>query len=243
MKKMSLAIVSLTILTLLTLAQNPDNKPQLDLDKYQLGILKKGANWTAENTPEIQKIQEGHLANIFKMAKAGKLVAAGPMADEGEIRGIFIFKAASLEEARSLAEEDPAVKSGRLKLEILNWFAPKGIGAKLQEELKTNPNTKYTMTKYYLAFLKGGNRSVDSSSTEGQSLLMDHLSYVRKSMAARTIMTAGHFENKGDLHGILVIAANTDEEAMKIVEADTIVSRGYLTAEIHPWYVASEVWQ
>ena len=38
---------------------------------------------------EVKKIMEGHLANINRLAKEGKLTAAGPL-DEGG--GIFIFR-------------------------------------------------------------------------------------------------------------------------------------------------------
>jgi uncharacterized protein YciI len=213
-----------------------------DLEKYQFGFLKRGPKWTAESTPETKKIQEGHMANINRMAKAGKLLAAGPMADDGEIRGIFIFKAESLAEAQALAAEDPAIKSGRLTLEILNWSGPKGIGAKIQEEMKTNPNPKFTMTKYYLTLLKRGPKSVDVSKPEGRKLLMEHLSNVRKMVAAGTFLAAGPFEGKGELEGIFVVAAGSPEEAKTIVEADPAIKAGDLTAEIHPWYVAKEVW-
>lgn len=46
--------------------------------------------------------------------------------DDGDWRGIFIFKCASLEEARALAATDPAVQTGRLKIEIHPWLTMKG---------------------------------------------------------------------------------------------------------------------
>lgn len=224
-------------------SQRPDEKaPQLELETYQFGLLKRGPKWTGGNSPEIQKIQEGHMANINKMARAGKLLAAGPMGDDGEIRGVFIFKASSLNEARSLAAEDPAIKAGRLTLELHDWLGPKSIGAKLQEELKTNPNPKYTMTKYYLTLLKRSPKRTDFALPESQKLITDHISNAKRMMAARTFVAAGPFDEKGDLRGIFVIAAGSLEEAQTIADADPAVKAGLLTAEIHPWYVAKEVW-
>ena len=66
------------------------------------------------------------MANINRLSEAGKLVLAGPFIDGGERRGVFIFKVETLEEAQALTETDPAVKAGRLKIELHRWAVPKG---------------------------------------------------------------------------------------------------------------------
>src|SRR5688572_11791984 len=83
-----------------------------------LAFLTRGDKWTPERTPATEEIQKGHMANIQRLADMKKLVVAGPFGDNGRLRGIFVFKVASLEEARSLAATDPAVVAGRLALEI-----------------------------------------------------------------------------------------------------------------------------
>ncbi len=67
------------------------------------------------------------MANIRKMAEAGKLLVAGPFTDDGDLRGLFVFRTATLEEAKAMAEQDPAVKAGRLRLEWHPWFAARNI--------------------------------------------------------------------------------------------------------------------
>ncbi|HJP92345.1 MAG TPA: YciI family protein [Pyrinomonadaceae bacterium] len=52
---------------------------------------------------------------------------AGPFGDNGNLRGIFVFKVASLDEAKELAAADPAIKAGRLAIEIYPWMVPEGI--------------------------------------------------------------------------------------------------------------------
>ena len=92
-----------------------------------LAFLVRGEKWTPGETPENQAIQKAHLANIGRLAEMKKLVVAGPFGDDGTLRGIFAFRVASLEEARTLAETDPAVKAGRLALQIHPWIVPDGI--------------------------------------------------------------------------------------------------------------------
>ncbi|MCA0445052.1 MAG: YciI family protein [Bacteroidetes bacterium] len=94
---------------------------------YYMVFLKKGPNWTPEKTEETAKIQAGHMAHIQKMADSKKLLLAGPFMDNQEIRGIFVFKVDTMEEAKALTDEDPAVKAGRLIMEIHPWYSAKGI--------------------------------------------------------------------------------------------------------------------
>ena len=97
-----------------------------NMSTYVVGFLKRGPKWVAESTDETKRIQEGHMAHIRKMGESGKLIVAGPFTGNGDLRGMFIFKV-SLEEAKAIAEDDPAVKSGRLALEFHRWWAGKGL--------------------------------------------------------------------------------------------------------------------
>lgn len=100
--------------------------PQKMMTAY-LAFLVRGEKWTATKTPETEAIQKAHLANINKLAEMKKLVVAGPFGDNGTLRGIFVFRVNSIEEARELAATDPAVQAGRLALQIHPWVVPEGI--------------------------------------------------------------------------------------------------------------------
>lgn len=110
-------------------AEQARQKPldQMEFDQFQLGLIYRGDKWTPEKTAETQKIQEAHLANNQKLADEGKLIAAGPFTDGGDLRGIFVFTAASIEEAKKLSDADPAVQAGRLKVELHPWMVTKGV--------------------------------------------------------------------------------------------------------------------
>lgn len=92
-----------------------------------LAFLVRGNKWTPAQTPETEAIQKAHLANIGRLAEMKKLVVAGPFGDDGTLRGIFVFRVSSIDEARSLAATDPAVQAGRLQLQIHPWVVPDGI--------------------------------------------------------------------------------------------------------------------
>ena len=105
-------------------APGPD--PMAQMTTYYIGFLTRGPNAGTGTTEEREKIQAAHMANIERLHTAGKLLVAGPFLDNGTLRGIFIFKCASLEEAQALAATDPAVQAGRLIVEIHPWLTMKG---------------------------------------------------------------------------------------------------------------------
>ena len=108
MKKSILLLVFL-FLNLISFAQETENKydeklakslnaDEYGMKKYVFCLLKSGTNTTASKE-ETQKAFEGHMANINKLAKEGKLVVAGPfMKNDRNYRGIYIFNVETVEE-------------------------------------------------------------------------------------------------------------------------------------------------
>ena len=60
--------------------------------------------------------------NIFRLADEGKLAVAGPFLDGGDLKGIYVFNVSTIEEAKALTETDPAIKAGRLVMELHPWY-------------------------------------------------------------------------------------------------------------------------
>ena len=108
------------------------NADERGMKKYVFCLLKSGTNTTASKE-ETQKLFEGHMANINKLAKEGKLVVAGPfMKNDRNYRGIYIFNVETIEEAKTLVATDPAIQAKLLEAELTPWYAT----AALQETLK-----------------------------------------------------------------------------------------------------------
>jgi uncharacterized protein len=91
------------------------------MHKYVLALLKKGPN-RAQPPDEAKRLMQAHLANIARLADEGSLVVAGPFLDDGPLSGIYIFKVDTVEAARALTETDPAIKAGRLEMELHPWY-------------------------------------------------------------------------------------------------------------------------
>lgn len=96
------------------------------MQQYFIAFLKRGPIRT-QNEEEAALIQEGHLAHLSKMYELGYADISGPFGDDGDIRGITIYNVPTLKMADSLAKSDPAVKAGRIEIEIHPWYAAKGF--------------------------------------------------------------------------------------------------------------------
>ena len=99
------------------------------MKKYVFCLLKSGSN-TTTSKEETKKLFEGHMVNINKLAKEGKLAVAGPfMKNDRNYRGIYIFNVETVEEAKALVATDPAIKANLLEAELTPWYC----SAALQE--------------------------------------------------------------------------------------------------------------
>jgi len=100
----------------------------MQFDSFIVVLLVRPPNAPDFPKDEMDQLQEGHMANINRLAAEGKLLKAGPLEDFSgrNVRGIFILKTDSVETARDWVGGDPLIKAGRLAPEYLKWYLEKG---------------------------------------------------------------------------------------------------------------------
>jgi uncharacterized protein YciI len=93
------------------------------MKSYFLVILKTGSNTTTDNDV-IQRSFRGHMENINRLVKEGKLIVAGPFLSKNEknYRGIFILDVKNIEEAETIIQSDLAIKNKIFDAEIYPWY-------------------------------------------------------------------------------------------------------------------------
>jgi uncharacterized protein YciI len=122
-------IVAVAALAAVSFAAEPEPaQPRFEMESFQLVLLRRGPAWTPEVTPAAEALQKQHIAHLEAMGQAGKMLIAGPLADQPDptLRGVCLYRVGSVDEARALAEQDPAVKAGRLRVEAMAWWVGKG---------------------------------------------------------------------------------------------------------------------
>ncbi|MFK8036515.1 MAG: YciI family protein [Hyphomicrobiales bacterium] len=84
----------------------------------------------ATTPQDMQATLPAHLAYQKEQEAAGKLFLAGPLSDDSGDNmsggGLIIYRAASMEEARGLAENDPMHAEGKRTFTLRKWLVNEG---------------------------------------------------------------------------------------------------------------------
>jgi uncharacterized protein YciI len=103
-------------------------EPPDEFDVYELVILRRPDDAPPLDDEAAELLQRQHLGHFASMKEAGYMRVAGPLDNQPDEswRGICLYQVGSLEEARRLAESDPAVRAGRFSIDVMNWYTAKG---------------------------------------------------------------------------------------------------------------------
>jgi len=199
--------------------------------QFQMAILKKGPAWESTKVEERNATLEKHVANAMALLDSGKAIIAGPFHDETDFAGIFIFRAASADEAKAWADTDPAVKAGLMTAEIHPWWSQDGF-----KKANTSP---LKMETVYFGFLKRGpNRKPGDGDTPAvQELQKAHIANINRLAETKKLVMAGPFGDDGDLRGIFVFRVGSMKEAEELAATDPMIKIDRLRIDLHPWQV------
>lgn len=105
------------------------NPPQLAT--YQLALLRRSKRYGEFDDASRERIFGEHLAYTLSMVRSGQQLAAGPVKDspdeEEDICGLGLYQKDSLDEVRELLVNDPGVRQGLYRFDVMTWLSAPGI--------------------------------------------------------------------------------------------------------------------
>ena len=99
----------------------------MKFDQHTLVLLVRPRDAPELSEQEADALQDAHLAFRADLREQGYLVAGGPLLDQDDerLRGIAVMSVDPAT-ARDLCSADPAVRAGRLAVQVMTWMVPAG---------------------------------------------------------------------------------------------------------------------
>jgi uncharacterized protein YciI len=161
------------------------------------------------------------MANITRLAKEGKLIAAGPFEGGG---GLFIFKSNSKDEVKEWLSTDPGVRAQRWNIEILPYQPRIGGVCSASEPFEM---VTYQFVHYIPNVMKFNVQTADDT-------LRKHLEFVKQLAATSgNVVTEATFGGMDG--GILVMKGTLQKE---VILSDPAVAEGLMDPEFKQLWIA-----
>ena len=99
----------------------------MQFDRHTLVLLVRRPDAPELTEEEADELQDRHLAFRAELRDRGYILGGGPLVDQDDerLRGISIMTC-DPETARRVSNEDPAVRAGRLAVQVMTWMVPAG---------------------------------------------------------------------------------------------------------------------
>ena len=99
----------------------------MPFDRHTLVLLVLRPDAPELTDEEAAELQDRHLAFRAELRDRGHLLGGGPLVDQDDerLRSISVWSS-DPETARRLSNDDPAVRAGRLAVEVMTWMVPAG---------------------------------------------------------------------------------------------------------------------
>jgi hypothetical protein len=189
-----------------------------------------GRDKTKSMTPEaVSQMQSQHVGNFGTQFNLGKLFAAGPLGDNGFIRGIVVLNVQTPEEIAECFKPDPFVQNDILGVESHPWLVDvMDFGS---------PKIPFKIARHTLCIVKKG-KNWQAAKTEPTADSMLRLFPVLKGKArSQELASSGPFLDASDKVGILMFFSTNQTELKAELAKEPAVKEGRLELEFHPQFL------
>ncbi|HET9021537.1 MAG TPA: YciI family protein [Ornithinibacter sp.] len=106
--------------------ERPHGVPE-SFDVRTVVYLRRGTTPPDLDEEASTALHHAHLAYLADLGRRGIIAANGPLLDQSDetMRGMSVYTV-DADEARQLAEQDPAVRAGRFRVDVARWAVAAG---------------------------------------------------------------------------------------------------------------------
>lgn len=223
--------ISLALLSLNLIAVGPATSqvaPTPSKRNFFWVFLTKGENneMVKQMKPEeVKKMQADHVGNLGTLGKAGLALTAGPLGDNGFIRGIVLLKVDTKEQALDCFKNDPFVQNRILAVDC--------YPVRLNPSNVSKTYTPDKMRQYSLAIISKGANWKGKDGTAVDKLFANF----KKISVEGEVAVPATFSQVGDRLGLLMLRASGVDHIKSLIETDNAVKQGKIQVTVHPLWL------
>jgi uncharacterized protein YciI len=181
----------------------------------------------------VNRMQKEHVDNLGALGRQGRGLAAGPLGDNGFIRGDVVLSLTNAAEVKDCFKPDPFVQNGILAVEAYRWLTDATCFHK--------PFEPFKLAKHTLVVVKKGANYEAPKDPLASGTMLSLMPSLRSWAAKGDLAVSGPLVDAGDLVGILLFIPEDTETVRTALEADAAVKAGRLKVEVHPQFMSAGV--
>ena len=182
---------------------------------------------------EVAKMQKEHVDNLGVLGRQGRGLAAGPLGDDGFIRGIVVLSLTNASEIKDCFQLDPFVQNDVLAVEAYRWLTDATRFQKSFEPFK--------LAKHTLVVVKKGANYEPPKEPLTSTGMLTLMSSLRSWAEKGDLAVSGPLLDAGDLVGILLFISEDGETIRAALDTEPVVKAGRLKFDTHLQFMGAGV--
>ena len=177
---------------------------------------------------QVMEMQKQHIANFSAPTNLGKVLAAGPLGENIDRRGIVILNVPNLHHVRPRFQGDPFVQNGLLDIEVWRW---KIEGGKVNDQY-----SRTEMDQYTLAILSRGPEWKSTGDAWTQ-----HRGYLSNAMESGFMGIHGPVQDRFGAVKVMIFKDKDKAKVQKFLDQDPLVKGKMVTTTVYGLYMAKNI--
>ena len=212
----------------------------MSLQVYKVGIIRKGANWSADAPAKLQEMAKKNAEPWRQAIIDGSLVGVARVVDPAEIVSVLFFKKQTDEVMKAMAANAPAVKAGLVKAEVQEVWGTKGLGMGLSDKAAADSTLTAKKETYYMVYTTEGEELVGRFGIpETRKATDEQIQYLYGLHKGGRMKYFGVFTDMAQkVRGFGIFKTATEKEALELMAKSPSVQKGLLDAGVKTVEVA-----
>lgn len=184
---------------------------------------------------ELSKMQAAHVGNFGTLFNEGRLFTAGPLGDNGHIRGIVVLAGTNQAKARECFKPDPYLQNAILDPEMHPW--------RVDIMKFCSPKVPFQITQHTLCIVKKGKNWGGTRLDPAENAMLELFPSLDAKARSGELAISGPFLDDSDKLGVLLFYSTNRTEIQADLAKEPALLDGRVEVELHPQFLGNGIFK